>query len=183
MKKIAEAAFLNTEEDLPGVSAKEAAEMVAAAAIKNVMQQDAEQEPTTSTPSDETVFLEDENWTLAAYMEGMSEHQDELDAKVRTALSKAFNTMHEGLDQIEEAHKIADSGIKKQREGLIQFKKIVDNTPLYNVGHLLEEFMGEQVTEEGGTTGKRRRPSLKFTFQSRAFNQSEFRPQERNLAK
>ena len=183
MKKIAEAAFLNTEEDLPGVSAKEAAEMVAAAAIKNVMQQDAEQEPTTSTPSDETVFLEDEKWTLAAYMEGMSEHQDELDAKVRTTLSKAFNTMHEGLDQIEEAHKIADGGIKKQREGLIQFKKIVDNTPLYNVGHLLEEFMGEQVTEEGGTTGKRRRPSLKFTFQSRAFNRSEFRPQERILAK
>ena len=57
-------------------------------------------------------------------MEGMSEQQDELDAKVRTALSHAFNTILEGLDEIEQAHKIADGGIKKQREELIKFKKL-----------------------------------------------------------
>ena len=108
--------------------------------------------PSTSQPTDadDPVFLEDEQWTLASYMEGMSEHQDVLDAKVRESLRDAFNTMHEGLDSIEEGHKTALRGIEKQREGLIKFRKVIDNTPLYNVGNLLEDIMGESVTEEGG---------------------------------
>ena len=134
-----------------------------------VQEDDAKQVPSTSTPDDEVVFLEDEQWTLASYMEGMSENQDQLDAKVRESLSKAFKTMHEGLDEIEQAHKIADRGIKKQREGLIQFKKIVDNTPLYNVGHVMEELLGEQVTEEGGDYGEAKQAMSKVYIPEPSF--------------
>ena len=159
---------MNTDEKLPGVSAKEAAEMVAAETIRKVLQ-DCKDQDQAPADDDDTVLLEDEQWTLASYMEGMSEQQDELDAKVCTALSHAFNTIHEGLDEIEQAHKIADGGIKKQREGLIKFKKIVDNTPLYNVGHLLEEFMGKQVTEEGGEHGEAKKSMAKVDIPEPSF--------------
>ena len=83
--------------------------MVAHAAIENINK---------PQPSSSGIELqEDEQWTLAAYMEGISEFQEEMDAKVRKLLMNAFGKIQQGLDQIEEAHKMVLKGVETQREG------------------------------------------------------------------
>ena len=80
--------------DLPGADVKEAAEMVACAAIKNINR------PQPSSSSSGIELQEDKQWTLAAYMEGIGEFQEEMDVNVRKSLKNAFGKIQQGLDQI-----------------------------------------------------------------------------------
>ena len=128
--------------DLPGVDIKEVAEMVARAAIENINNQ----QPLSSSSG--IKLQEDEQWTLAAYMEGIGEFQEEMDAKVRKPLKNAFGKIQQGLDQIEEAHKMVLKGVETQREGLIKLNEVCGNTPLFKVASVIEKVMGISVTED-----------------------------------
>ena len=128
--------------DLPGVDIKEAAEMVARAATENI------NNPQPSSSSSGIELQEDEQWMLAAYMEGIGEFQEEMDAKVRKPLKKAFGKIQQGLDQIEEVHKMALKGIETQREGLIKLNEVCENTPLFKVASVIEKVMGISVMED-----------------------------------
>ena len=118
--------------------------MVAHAAIE----QATSDKPQPSSSSSGIELEEDEQWTLAAYMEGIGEFQEEMDAKVRKSLEKAFGKIQEGLDQIEEAHKMALKGVETQREGLIKLNQVCENTPLFKVASVIEKVMGISVTED-----------------------------------
>ena len=85
--------------------AKEAAEVIAKAVV-----QTAKSDPKPATSSTSGPLQEDEQWTLAGYMEGISEHQEYLDAKVWSSLEKAFDIMEDRLDKIDNAHKMALRG-------------------------------------------------------------------------
>ena len=128
--------------DLPGADVKEAAEMVACAAIKNI------NKPQPSSSSSGIELQEDKQWTLAAYMEGIGEFQEEMDVNVRKSLKNAFGKIQQGLDQIEEAHKMALKGVETQREGLIKLNEVCENTPLFKVASVIEKVMGISVTED-----------------------------------
>ena len=128
--------------DLPGIDIKEAVEMIARAAIENI------NNPQPSSSSSGIELQEDEQWTLAAYMEGISEFQEEMDAKVRKSLKNAFGKIQQGLDQIEEAHKMVVKGVETQREGLIKLNEVWENTPLFKVACVIEKVMGISVTED-----------------------------------
>ena len=80
-------------------------------------------------------------------MEGISEHQEYLDAKVRSSLEKAFDIMEDGLDKIDNTHKMALEGVEKQREGLVMLWNVCANTPLYKVSVVFEDLLGQSVTE------------------------------------
>ena len=116
--------------------------MVARAAIENI------NKPQPSSSSSGIELQEDEQWTLAAYMEGIGEFQEEMDAKVRKLLKNAFGKIQQGLDQIEEAHKMALKGVETQREGLIKLNEVCENTPLFKVASVIEKVMGISVTED-----------------------------------
>ena len=128
--------------DLPGIDVKEAAEMVACAAIENI------NNPQPSSSSSGIELQEDEQWMLAAYMEGISKFQEEMDAKVRKSLKNAFGKIQQGLDQIKEAHKMVLKGVETQREGLIKLNEVCKNTPLFKVASVIEKVMGISVTED-----------------------------------
>ena len=93
------------------MTAKEAAEVIAKAVVEA-----AKSDPKPATSSTYGPLQEDEQWTLAAYMEGISEHQY-FDAKVQSSLEKAFDIMEDRLDKIDNAHKMALEGVEKQHEG------------------------------------------------------------------
>ena len=122
--------------------AKEAAEVIAKAVVEA-----AKSDPKPATSFTSGPLQEDEQWTLAAYMEGISEHQEYFDAKVRSSLEKAFNIMEDGLDKIDNAHKMALEGVEKQHEGLVMLRNVCANTPLYKVSAVFEDLLGQSVTE------------------------------------
>ena len=128
--------------DLPGIDIKEVAEIVACAAIENI------NNPQPSSLSSGIELQADEQWMLAAYMEGIGEFQEEMDAKVRKSLKSAFGKIQQGLDQIEEAHKMVLKGVETQREGLIKLNEMCENTPLFKVASVIEKVMGISVTED-----------------------------------
>ena len=137
IKQISESSLVDTS-DLPGLDVKEVAEMVAHAAIENI---------NNPQPLSSGIELqEDEQWMLAAYMEGIGKFQEEMDAKVRKSLKNAFGKIQQGLDQIEEAHKMALKGVETQREGLIKLNEVCKNTPLFKVASVIEKVMGISVT-------------------------------------
>ena len=138
IKEMSDAAIMDPD-SIPDMNVKEAAEVLAHAAVQNF------DKPSTSSTD---IIEEDVQWTLAAYMEGIAEFQEEMDAKVRQSLDKAFSTIKQGLDEIEEGHKLALSGIAKQRQGLIKLHKVCENTPLYKVARVVEEVMGVFVSED-----------------------------------
>ena len=115
IKQISESSLVDMS-DLPGVDVKEAAEMVARTAIENI------NKPQPSSSSSGIELQEDEQWTLAAYMEGIGEFQEEMDAKVRKSLKNAFGKIQGELDQIEEAHKMALKGVKNTEGGVNKVK-------------------------------------------------------------
>ena len=126
--------------DLPGIDVKEVAEMVACGAIENM---------NNPQPSSSGIELEeDEQWTLTAYMEGICEFQEEMDAKVRKSLKNTFGKIQQGLDEIKEAHKMVLKGVETQREGLIKLNEVCENTPLFKVASVIEKVMGISVTED-----------------------------------
>ena len=141
IKKISESSLVYMT-DLPGIDVKEAAEMVAHAAIENI------NNPQPSSSSSGIELQEDEQWMLAAYMEGIGEFQEEMDAKVRKSLKNAFGKIQQGLDQIEEAHKMALKAVETQREGLIKLNEVCKKTLLFKVASVIEKVKGISVTED-----------------------------------
>ena len=141
IKQISESSLVDMT-DLPGVDVKEAVEMVACAAIENI------NNPQPSSSSSGIELQEDEQWTLAAYMEGIGKFQVEMDAKVRKSLKNAFGKIQQGLDQIQEAHKMVLKGVETQREGLIKLNEVCEKTPLFKVASVIEKVMGISVTED-----------------------------------
>ena len=82
-------------------------------------------------------------------MEGISKFQEKMDAKVRKSLKNAFGKIQQGLDQIEEVHKmVLKGGVETQREGLIKLNEVCENTPLFKVASVIEKVMGISVTED-----------------------------------
>ena len=80
--------------DLPGIDVKEVAEMVARAAIENI------NKPQPLSSSSGIELQEDEQWTLAAYMEGIGEFQEEMDASQEVAQECIWkNTTRAGSDR------------------------------------------------------------------------------------
>ena len=80
-------------------------------------------------------------------MEGMSEEQEALDDVVRKQLKDMFDLLHEGLNEIEDAHLRAQKGVQKQRDGLIKLYEVCEKTPLYNIAQIIEQAFGESVAE------------------------------------
>ena len=144
IKLAATDALQSAGEELPPVSSKEAAEVVAKAAVAALNTEDlaAEEE------EDDAIGGEDEHWAMAAYMEGISEEQETLDAIARKQLSAAFAMMHKGLDKIEEGHKIGQEGVRLQREGLIKLNEVCERNPLYEVARYIESAFGEDTSLE-----------------------------------
>ena len=68
LKLVATDALQSTEEELPPVSLKEAAEVVAKAAVAALAREDP-----TAEEQEGGLGGEDEHWAMAAYMEGISE--------------------------------------------------------------------------------------------------------------
>ena len=119
LKMVATDALQSTEEELPPVSLKEAAEVVAKAAVAALAGEDP-----TAEEQEGGLGGEDEHWAMAAYMEGISEEQEALDGIARKQLGEAFAMMHRGLDKLEEAHKMGQAGVRLQREGLIKLNEV-----------------------------------------------------------
>ena len=142
IKQRASTSLLVPEEELPTMTAKEAAEVIAKAVVEA-----AKSDPKPATSFTSGPLQEDEQWTLAAYMEGISEHQEYFDAKVRSSLEKAFDIMEDGLDKIDNAHKMALEGVEKQHVGLVMLRNVCANTPLYKVSVVFEDLLGQSVTE------------------------------------
>ena len=77
-------------DELPPLSSKEAAEVIAKAAVQGM-------EPVSlpkvikEDPAEHSLRGEDEHWAAAAYMEGMSEEQEALDDVVRKQLKNTFD--------------------------------------------------------------------------------------------
>ena len=114
MKQLAQSA-LQSElgDELPPLSSKEAAEVIAKAAVQGM-------EPVSlpkvieGDPAEHSLRGEDEHLAAVVYMEGMSEEQEALDDVVRKQLKDMFDLLHEGLNEIEEAHLRAQKGVQKQ---------------------------------------------------------------------
>ena len=113
MKQLAQSA-LQSElgEELPPISSKEAAEVIAKAAVQGVQGSVPVSLPE-EDPEKYGLKGEDEHWAAAAYMEGMSEEQEALDVVVRKQLKDTFDLLHEGLNEIEDAHLRAQKGVQK----------------------------------------------------------------------
>ena len=141
LKLVASDALQSTEEELPPVSSKKAAEVVAKAAVAALARED----PTAEEPEG-GLGGEDEHWAMAAYMEGISEEQEALDGIARKQLGEAFAMMHRGLDKIEEAHKMGQEGVRLQREGLIKLNEVCERNPLYEVAKHIEAAFGEDTS-------------------------------------
>ena len=58
-----------------------------------------------------------------------------------------FDLLHEGLNEIENAHLRAQKGIQKQRDGLIKLYEVCEKTPLYNIAQIIEQAFGQSVAE------------------------------------
>ena len=144
LKQVATDALQSVDEELPPVSSKEAAEMVAKAAMAALNRE----APEKVEEKEGAIALgdEDEHWAMVAYMEGISEEQEQLDVVARKELGAAFALMHKGLDKIEEAHKMGQEGVRLQREGLIKLNEVCERNPLYQVAKIIENAFGEDTS-------------------------------------
>ena len=154
MKQLAQSA-LQSElgDELPPLSSKEAAEVIAKAVVQG-MNPVSLPEFLKEDPAEQSLKGEDEHWAVAAYMEGMSGEQEALDDVVRKQLKDTFDLLHEGLNEIEDAHVRAQKGVQKQRDGLIKLYEVCEKTPLYNVAQIIEQAFGESVAEGDGDIEK-----------------------------
>ena len=166
MKQLAQSA-LQSElgEELPPISSKEAAEVIAKAAVQGVQGSVPVSLPE-EDPEKYGLKGEDEHWAAAAYMEGMSEEQEALDVVVRKQLKDTFDLLHEGLNEIEDAHLRAQKGVQKQRDGLIKLYEVCEKTPLYNVAQIIEQAFGESVAEGDGDIEKISAEELRDTIKT-----------------
>ena len=166
MKQLAQSA-LQSElgEELPPISSKEAAEVIAKAAVQGVQGSVPVSLPE-EDPEKYGLKGEDEHWAAAAYMEGMSEEQEALDVIVRKQLKDTFDLLHEGLNKIEDAHLRAQKGVQKQRDGLIKLYEVCEKTPLYNVAQIIEQAFGESVAEGDGDIEKISAEELRDTIKT-----------------
>ena len=133
MKQLAQSA-LQSElgDELPPISSKEAAEVIAKAAVQGIQGSVPVSLPE-EDPEEYSLKGEDEHWAAAVHMEGMSEEQEALDDVVRKQLKDMFDLLHEGLNEIEDAHLRAQKGVQKQQDGLIKLYEVCEKTPLYRL--------------------------------------------------
>ena len=133
-------------DELPPLSSKEAAEVIAKAVVQGIQGPVPVSLPE-EDPEEHGLKGEDEHWAAAAYMEGMSEKQEALDHVVRKQLKDMFDLLHEGLNEIEDTHLRAQKGIQKQRDGFIKLYEVCKKTPLYNIAQIIEQAFGQSVAE------------------------------------